>query len=357
MTRALIVEDDPRIRDTLVDVVESLGHEHDTASCQEDARKLLSGHAYAYALFDLEIPVKDGRSFPRIENGINLLREAIGQFGKRTPVIVMTAHGNDGPHQGVDCIKMGAADYIPKPFPIRGRTLDKAILEALDRSGQSGPKATVAQKPSGPPRPFAGGKMVLFNRRVEICGVDIPISQLMHQILTLLSEKRPNGQYVAHAGSDLTERLGSDCGQNGIASQVLEFRNKVAQRLLEEANITSERTSIIASGGPGYRLQEWITVESGTGSATCSSDSLSDAGEAQSEEHSVPDELPANDLNERQRWALSQLKQGVQLQIRHVIDRFGCSSTTAKRDLSTMKAAGILRFVGSARAGCYALRK
>ena len=28
-------------------------------------------------------------------------REAIGQFGKRTPVIVMTAHGNDGPHQGV----------------------------------------------------------------------------------------------------------------------------------------------------------------------------------------------------------------------------------------------------------------
>ncbi len=151
MTRALIVEDDPRIRDTVVDVVESLGHEHDTASCQEAARKLLNGHAYSYALFDLEIPVKDGRNFPRIENGINLLREAIGQFGKRTPVIVMTAHGNDGPHQGVDCIKMGAADYIPKPFPIRGRTLDKAILEALDRSGQSGPRATVTQKTAGPP--------------------------------------------------------------------------------------------------------------------------------------------------------------------------------------------------------------
>jgi DNA-binding response OmpR family regulator len=75
MTRALIVEDDPRIRDTVVDVVESLGHEHDTASCQEAARKLLNGHAYSYALFDLEIPVKDGRNFPRIENGINLLRK------------------------------------------------------------------------------------------------------------------------------------------------------------------------------------------------------------------------------------------------------------------------------------------
>lgn len=357
MTRALIVEDDPRIRDTVVDVVESLGHEHDTASCQEAARRLLHGYAYAYALFDLEIPVKDGRSFPRIENGINLLREAIGQFGKRTPVIVMTAHGNDGPHQGVDCIKMGAADYIPKPFPVRGRTLDKAILEALDRSGQSGTKATVVSKPSGPPRAFNGGKIVLFKRRVEICGVDVPISQQMHQILTLLSQKRPNGQYVAHAGSDLTERLGSDCGQNGIASQVLEFRNKVTQRLLEEANITCERTSIIASGGPGYRLQEWITVESGTGVATCITDSPAVADLAQSEVPSVPDESPSRELNERQRWALSQLKQGVQLQIRHVIDRFGCSSTTAKRDLSTMKAAGILRFVGSARAGCYVIRK
>ncbi len=355
MTRALIVEDDPRIRDTVVDVVESLGHEHDTASCQEAARKLLNGHSYAYALFDLEIPVKDGRSFPRIENGINLLREAIGQFGKRTPVIVMTAHGNDGPHQGVDCIKMGAADYIPKPFPIRGRTLDKAILEALDRSGQSGPKSSVVQKPSGPPRPFTGGKMVLFTRRVEICGVDIPISDLMHQILTLLSEKRPNGQYVAHAGSDLMERLGSDCGQNGIASQVLEFRNKVSQRLLEEANITCERTSIIASGGPGYRLQEWITIEHGNHVATCSTDSLADTNVPQSEEHDVPDESPSRDLNDRQRWALSQLKQGVQLQIRHLIDRFGCSSTTAKRDLTTLKSAGLVRFAGSARAGNYLL--
>lgn len=355
MTRALIVEDDPRIRDTVVDVVESLGHEHDTASCQEAARQLLHGHPYAYALFDLEIPVKDGRNFPRIENGINLLREAIGQFGKRTPVIVMTAHGNDGPHQGVDCIKMGAADYIPKPFPIRGRTLDKAILEALDRSGQSGPKATVAPKPSGPPRAFDGGKMVIFNRRVEICGVDIPISQLMHQILTLLSEKRPNGQYVALAGSDLMERLGSDCGQNGIASQILEFRKKVAQRLLVEANITCERTSILASGGPGYRLREWITAESG--GAACNSDSPAKPDVHPSDEATVLEGSLSSGLNERQRWALSQLKQGVDLQLRHVIDRFGCSSATAKRDLTTLKNGGLVRFVGSARAGYYALRK
>ncbi len=177
----------------------------------------------------------------------------------------------------------------------------------------------------------------------------------MHQILTLLSENRPNGHFVAYAGSDLMERLGSDCGQNGIASQVLEFRNKVAQRLLEEANITCERTSIIASGGPGYRLQEWITIESGTSVSMHDSNALAETEVAEREEQAASDKLLASDLNERQGWALSQLKQGIQLQIRHLIDRFGCSSTTAKRDLSAMKGEGLLRFVGSARAGYYTL--
>lgn len=358
MTRALIVEDDPRIMESIVDVVESLGHGHVTASCQDDARQLLNGQPYSYALLDLEIPVKQGRSFPRIENGINLLRELVNHYGKQTPVIVMTAHGNDGPHQGVDCMKMGAADYIPKPFPVRGRTLDRAILEALENSGQAGVKAASSKRPSGPPRPFEGGKMVLFKRRVEICGVDVPISQSMHKILTLLSERRTNGKYVAYAGSDLTELLGADCGQNGIASQVLEFRNKLAQRLLDQANITCGRTDIVNSGGPGYRLQEWIKVElgarapgmvsgCGTADASNSADGIADDSENPNSD--------VSGLTERQRWAVDQMVRGVQLQVRHVAERFGCSGVTAQRDMSALRAEKLIRFVGSPRAGHYQL--
>lgn len=361
MTRALIVEDDPRIMESIVDVVESLGHGHVTASCQDDARQLLNGQPYSYALLDLEIPVKQGRNFPRIENGINLLRELVNQYGKQTPVIVMTAHGNDGPYQGVDCMKMGAADYIPKPFPVRGRTLDKAILEALEHSGQAGAKVS-KKRPSGPPRAFEGGKMVLFKRRVEICGVEVPISQSMHKILMLLTERRSNGKYAAYAGSDLTESLGSDCGQNGIASQVLEFRKKVIQRLLDEANVTCGRTDVINSGGPGYRLQDWITVDVGTrvaalAGAGASTGPRSDSAQVDASDDSQDDHdsSAVDGLNERQSWAVSQLRQGVQLQIRHVIDRFGCSSTTAKRDLTALKTAGLVRFTGSARAGHYQL--
>ncbi|MFV0446023.1 MAG: response regulator [Planctomycetaceae bacterium] len=359
MTRALIVEDDPRIMETVVDVVESLGHEHATASCQDDARNLLNGQPYAYALLDLEIPVKQGRSFPRIENGINLLCDLVSRYGRQTPVIIMTAHGNDGPHQGVDCMKLGAADYIPKPFPITGRTLSKAIMEALENSGQAGNRGTTTKRPSGSPRPFEGGRLVLFKRRVEICGVDVPISPAMHRILTLLSEKRSNGKYAAYAGSDLTEMLGVDCGQNGIASQVLEFRNKVGQRLLEEANITCGRTDVLNSGGPGYRLQEWITIQVGTRAGNSASvpgsPSADDDPENQETATTDVDGDETDDFNDRQRWAIGQLQLGIQLQVRHLTERFGCSSITAKRDLLTLKSAGRVRFVGSPRAGHYQL--
>lgn len=154
------------------------------------------------------------------------------------------------------------------------------------------------------------------------------------------------------------EALGSDCGQNGIASQVLEFRKKVIQRLLDEANITCGRTDIINSGGSGYRLQEWITVEygnpssvpTGAGAAALEGAVFCDDSRTDSNHE------PSNGLNERQSWAMSQLKKERQLQIRQVIDRFGCTSATAKRDLNSPKIAGLVRFVGSARAGHYQLR-
>lgn len=138
---------------------------------------------------------------------------------------------------------------------------------------------------------------------------------------------------------------------------MLEFRNKVAQRLLEEANITCDRTAIIASGGPGYRLQEWVTVESSHCAVainTVASDKPD--GTPQIDPSEAPATGEANlpiDLNERQRWALAELKRGTKLQVRHLIDRFGCSSATAKRDLTSLKAAGMVRFVGSARSGNY----
>jgi len=130
--KALIVDDDPNARDEVGEILDSMGHEHDDAACQEEARELLAGNQYSYHLLDLEIPVRTGRGLPRIQNGENLLGEILRQRGtRREPVIVITGHGKEGPGLGVRMMRLGAADYVNKPFPSTGRTLDIAIREAL----------------------------------------------------------------------------------------------------------------------------------------------------------------------------------------------------------------------------------
>ena len=115
--RALVIDDDPAIVEEVVEALVSLGHEYETAGCMGSARVHLAGGGFDYVLLDLEIPVGTGSKFPRIENGKNLLREIRGSPATvRTPVIVMTGHGNKDPYQAVDVMRIGAVHYVTKPF-------------------------------------------------------------------------------------------------------------------------------------------------------------------------------------------------------------------------------------------------
>ena len=64
--KALIVDDDSDILDSVSDILESLGHECDHADSVESARQRLASSNYTYVLLDLEIPVRSGRRLPRI---------------------------------------------------------------------------------------------------------------------------------------------------------------------------------------------------------------------------------------------------------------------------------------------------
>ena len=67
--RALVVEDDFEIQDEIVDELSALGHEHDWAGSQAEAREFLEAGNYDYALVDLEIPARPGRGFAKIDYG------------------------------------------------------------------------------------------------------------------------------------------------------------------------------------------------------------------------------------------------------------------------------------------------
>ncbi len=260
---ALVIDDDPGIQDVVADILDSLGHRYDQARSQEEARQLLTAKRYSYYLLDLELPVRTDRGLARIQNGENLLREIVRhRVDEMTPIIVMTGHGLDCPDLAVRVMKNGAVDYVKKPFPPTGNTLDRVILDALapPKKRHNTDPAGAPDRGSDTPTPFKGGEMVFFPDRVTLCGATVVEGLTrMRRILDILREKRPNGKFVARSGAKLAAQLGATGGQNAIAETVKEFRNTVAEQL-ESAGFVCSREDVLLSRSIGYRLAESIVV-------------------------------------------------------------------------------------------------
>ena len=101
---ALIVDDEPDIRELLAMTLKRMDIASETAADLQQAKKLLSTKNYFLCLADMRLP--DG-------DGIELV-EHIQQHYSSLPVAVITAYGNvDG---AVNTLKAGAFDYVSKPI-------------------------------------------------------------------------------------------------------------------------------------------------------------------------------------------------------------------------------------------------
>lgn len=99
----LLVEDELLLRKRLAGFLEKEEAEVTAVASVGEARRALEGLTFDAALLDVNLP--DGR-------GTDLLREKL--FPATTNVIVMTAEG--GVAGAVEAIRLGAADYLVKPF-------------------------------------------------------------------------------------------------------------------------------------------------------------------------------------------------------------------------------------------------
>lgn len=276
--RALIVEDNDQIAEVVAACVESLGHASERAATQADAETLLAAKPFCYVLLDLEIPLKSG-AFPRVQNGENLLDHVVARKPAcDSKVIVMTCHGNDGHALAVKMMKKGAIDYVGKPLPPPGQTLDDKIKEALGKycrralgqcptlagAGPCAPAAPVSTASAAAgPAPFRGGSLVFHPKRVELVGCAVltaRAARYSRPLLELLAKKKPNGDYVCYDGDELAGKLDSQKGQNDVAGYVKALRRKI-RAALRKADVACADQDVIMSGGPGYRLNPWITVE------------------------------------------------------------------------------------------------
>ncbi len=99
----LVLDDEVLLRKQLLAYLESLGMDVTGAGDVAAARKLARALSFDFALLDVNLP--DGK-------GTDLLRDRV--FPSSTGVIVMTAEG--GVAGAVDAMKLGALDYLVKPF-------------------------------------------------------------------------------------------------------------------------------------------------------------------------------------------------------------------------------------------------
>jgi two-component system response regulator AtoC len=102
--RVIVVDDERNIRQSIERYLQLEGIEVVTAENGLSAQRLLRDEAFAAGIIDLRMPGMDGLALLR------WLREE----GQRLPVIMISAYGEI--RDAVEAMKLGAEDYVVKPF-------------------------------------------------------------------------------------------------------------------------------------------------------------------------------------------------------------------------------------------------
>ena len=167
--RVLIVEDEPSLVLTLTDRLRAEGYDVASADTGEEGLRLARDGSFDIVLLDVALPGK---------GGFDVLRD-LRQQRVETPVLMLTARG-----QIVDRVlglKLGADDYLPKPFD---------MMELLARM------EAVLRRRRGSPEPVSGtysfGDVRVDFRRAEVLrdGVPVELSSLEFKLLRYFVEHR-----------------------------------------------------------------------------------------------------------------------------------------------------------------------
>lgn len=131
----LIVEDDPSIRQLMLDTLEQDGFEVVGAADGERAIALAEERRPAVVILDVGLPVMDG---PSVADRIR------DRYGSEVPFVVVTASN------GIEkaAARIGTARYLAKPFDVSD--LMNAVRQAAESAMPSGERQTPPDTAMGP---------------------------------------------------------------------------------------------------------------------------------------------------------------------------------------------------------------
>jgi len=165
----LTIEDDPAIRQGIVDVLEYAGYEVLQAGDGTEGAHLAIQRQYDLLLLDLVLPGRGGLEI------LQLVREARPTL----PVIILTARGAE--QDRVEGLRKGADDYVVKPFSVKELL---ARVEAVMRR--------TPERPSDVERvPLAHGSADLARREIRFQdGTRTELSEKEMELLRYLVRHR-----------------------------------------------------------------------------------------------------------------------------------------------------------------------
>ncbi|MBU4446875.1 sigma-54 dependent transcriptional regulator [bacterium] len=119
MASILVIDDDKYIRNTFRDLLSPAGHDVTTLISAEEALKYLKNEDTDLIFLDIKLPGMDGIAF----------LERLRNLKYNIPVVVITGYANVD--TSVQAMKLGAKDYIRKPFNLDEISLivDKIVEE------------------------------------------------------------------------------------------------------------------------------------------------------------------------------------------------------------------------------------
>ena len=128
MSRVLIIDDDPLVRELVADMVQDLGHDCEEAGTRAQGLAMARESSFDVVFLDVNLP--EG-------SGLDILADVQATAAK-PEVIVITGAGET--QVAEEAMRGGAWAFVPKPLSLKGITgsLDGALdhRAARSRSGQ-----------------------------------------------------------------------------------------------------------------------------------------------------------------------------------------------------------------------------
>ena len=127
--RVLVVDDNARARQSMVEVLAAAGHDVSAAASAVEALRILERGPFDVIITDLQMPGMDGLAFIR----------ALSERKVESQIVMVTAFASVS--SAVEAMRYGAFDYIEKPFDVE--QLESLVARAMRHGEKVGVRSMV----------------------------------------------------------------------------------------------------------------------------------------------------------------------------------------------------------------------